>query len=85
MNHLINTRDFSLEEIEQLYKRATEFLDEKPREILKNKTVITIFFENSTRTRSSFEIAAKRLGAMVVSLDVSGCITADGTIQEPDT
>jgi len=78
VNHLINTRDFSLEEIEQLYKRATEFLDEKPREILKNKTVITIFFENSTRTRSSFEIAAKRLGAMVVSLDVSRSSSSKG-------
>lgn len=78
MNHLINTRDFSLEEIEQLLERATEFLDEKPREILKNKTVITIFFENSTRTRSSFEIAAKRLGAMVVSLDVSRSSSSKG-------
>lgn len=78
MNHLINTRDFSLEEIEQLFERATEFLDEKPREILKNKTVITIFFENSTRTRSSFEIAAKRLGAMVVSLDVSRSSSSKG-------
>jgi len=78
VNHLINTRDFSLEEIEQLLERATEFLDEKPREILKNKTVITIFFENSTRTRSSFEIAAKRLGAMVVSLDVSRSSSSKG-------
>ena len=78
MNHLINTRDFSLEEIEKLLERATEFLDEKPREILKNKTVITIFFENSTRTRSSFEIAAKRLGAMVVSLDVSRSSSSKG-------
>ncbi|QIR75172.1 aspartate carbamoyltransferase catalytic subunit [Sulfurospirillum diekertiae] len=78
VNHLINTRDFSLEEIEKLLERATEFLDEKPREILKNKTVITIFFENSTRTRSSFEIAAKRLGAMVVSLDVSRSSSSKG-------
>jgi len=78
VNHLINTRDFSLEEIEQLFERATEFLDEKPREILKNKTVITIFFENSTRTRSSFEIAAKRLGAIVVSLDVSRSSSSKG-------
>ena len=78
MNHLINTRDLSLEEIELLYAIATEFLDEKPREILKNKMVITIFFENSTRTRSSFEIAAKRLGAMVVSLDVSRSSSSKG-------
>ena len=78
MKHLINTRDFSLEEVDQIMARASEFLDEKPRDILKNKTVITIFFENSTRTRSSFEIAAKRLGAMVVSLDVSRSSSSKG-------
>lgn len=78
MNHLINTRDFSVEEVAQIFARAKEFLDEKPRDILKNKTVITIFFENSTRTRSSFEIAAKRLGAMVVSLDVSRSSSSKG-------
>ncbi|MDD3342255.1 MAG: aspartate carbamoyltransferase catalytic subunit [Sulfurospirillaceae bacterium] len=78
MNHLINTRDFSLDEIEKLFERAAEFLDEQPRDILQNKTVITIFFENSTRTRSSFEIAAKRLGAHVVSLDVSKSSSSKG-------
>jgi aspartate carbamoyltransferase catalytic subunit len=78
VKHLINTRDFSLEEVSQIMARANEFLDEKPRDILNNKTVITIFFENSTRTRSSFEIAAKRLGAMVVSLDVSRSSSSKG-------
>jgi aspartate carbamoyltransferase catalytic subunit len=78
VNHLINTRDFSLLEIEQLFERAAEFLDEKPRNILQNRSVITIFFENSTRTRSSFEIAAKRLGAHVVSLDVSKSSSSKG-------
>jgi aspartate carbamoyltransferase catalytic subunit len=68
---LINTRDFSLEDVNELYKRAEEFLDEKQRDVLSGKMIITIFFEDSTRTRSSFEIAAKRLGAEVVSLDVS--------------
>lgn len=78
MNHLINSRDFSLVEVEQILERAALFLDEKPRDILKNKMVITIFFENSTRTRSSFEIAAKRLGADVVSLDVSKSSSSKG-------
>ena len=78
MRHLINTRDFSYEEVEAILERAHTFLDEKPRDILHNKTVITIFFENSTRTRSSFEIAAKRLGAMVVSLDVSKSSSSKG-------
>ena len=37
MKHLINTRDFSLEEVEHILARADEFLDEKPRDILKLK------------------------------------------------
>lgn len=78
MDHLINTKDFSLAEVDELFKRATLFCDEQPRDILKNKTLITIFFENSTRTRSSFEIAAKRLGAHVVSLDVAKSASSKG-------
>lgn len=78
MQHLINTRDFSIDEVNALFKRAELFLDEKQRDILNDRMVITIFFENSTRTRSSFEIAAKRLGANVVSLDVSHSSSSKG-------
>lgn len=45
MQHLINTRDFSIEEVDALYKRAEEFLDEKQRDTLKDKMVITIFLK----------------------------------------
>ncbi len=78
MQHLINTRDFSIDEVNVLFKRAQEFLDERSRDLLKNRMIITIFFENSTRTRSSFEVAAKRLGANVVSLDVSKSSSSKG-------
>jgi aspartate carbamoyltransferase catalytic subunit len=78
LKHLINTRDFTLEEIDLLCDRAKEFLDNKQRDILKGHMIITIFFENSTRTRSSFEIAAKRMGASVVSLDVSKSSSSKG-------
>ncbi len=71
MKHLINTKDLSIDEIEKLFIRASELKTKIIEKTLENKLIITIFFENSTRTRSSFEIAAKRLGAMVVSLDVS--------------
>ncbi len=70
MQHLIRTADFTKEEIINLFEDAKTFLDMNSREILKGKIVVTLFFENSTRTRSAFEIAAKRLGAEVVSLDV---------------
>ena len=78
MQHLIHTKDFSIQEIDSLFNSVEEFLDEKYRTTLKNKMIITIFFENSTRTRSSFEIAAKRLGADVVSLDISKSSSSKG-------
>ncbi len=76
--HLINTKDFSVDEITELFKEAELFLDGEKRDVLKNKLVINIFFENSTRTLSSFEIASKRLGADVVTLDVSKSSTSKG-------
>ena len=76
--NLTHTKDLSKNEIINILKRAEIFLDEKKREILNGKLVINIFFENSTRTRSSFEIAAKRLGADVVNLDVSRSSTSKG-------
>ena len=78
MQHLIRTSDFSKEEILALFNEAKEFLKFEPNEILKGKIIVTLFFENSTRTRSSFEIAAKRLGAEVVSLDVGTSSTSKG-------
>ena len=69
--HLTDTKDFSKEEISGLFERAEQFLNGDYPGVLKHKLVINIFFENSTRTRSSFEVAAKRLGAEVVNLDVA--------------
>ena len=76
--HLTHTKDLSKNEIIEIFKRAELFLDEQKRDILKGKLIINIFFENSTRTRSSFEIASKRLGADVVNLDVSRSSTSKG-------
>ena len=71
MQHLIRTDDFTVEEIESLFKDARSFSDGRFDRILQDKIVITLFFENSTRTKSSFEIATKRLGAEIVHLDVA--------------
>lgn len=78
MQHLIRTSDFSKDEILSLFDDAREFLKYEASDILKGKIIVTLFFENSTRTRSSFEIAAKRLGAEVVSLDVGSSSTKKG-------
>ncbi len=76
--HLTHTKDLNKNEILQIFSYAKEYLDNKKREDLKGKLIINIFFENSTRTRSSFEIAALRLGADVVNLDVAKSSTAKG-------
>ncbi len=78
MQHLITTADFSNEEILKLFDDAKMFRDLKSNDLLKGKIIVTLFFENSTRTRSSFEIAAKRLGAEVVNLEVQTSSTKKG-------
>lgn len=78
MRHLISTKDLANDEVLTLFKDAEEFLDEKPRDLLRGKSVTTIFFENSTRTLSSFETAAKRLDAKVLRLDVSRSSSSKG-------
>lgn len=78
MRHLIRTDDLSLEEIDALFADAARYSDGRFERILQDRIIITLFFENSTRTRSSFEIAARRLGADVVHLDVAKSSTKKG-------
>ncbi len=78
MQHLIRTDDFSTQEVNSILEDAKYFSDGHFEKILQDKIIITLFFENSTRTRSSFEIAAKRLGAEMVHLDVSKSSTKKG-------
>ena len=78
MRHLIRTDDFTLEEIEQLFDDAEQFANGGFDRILQDKIIITLFFENSTRTKSSFEIAAKRLGAEMIHLDLAKSSTKKG-------
>ncbi len=78
MKRLINTSDFTIDEILTIFKKSENFKKGKIKKSLCDKLIITIFFENSTRTRSSFEVAAKRLGAEVVSLDVSKSSSSKG-------
>ncbi|KIM10678.1 MAG: aspartate carbamoyltransferase [Sulfuricurvum sp. PC08-66] len=75
---LLQTDDLSTATIEALFEDAHLFLDGSFHKHLEHKLIITLFFENSTRTRSSFEVAAKRLGASVVHLDVAKSSTSKG-------
>ena len=78
MQHLTRTDDFTSQEIEELLIDAKKYSKGGFFNDLENKLIITLFFENSTRTRSSFEIAAKRLGANMVHLDVAKSSTKKG-------
>ena len=78
MQHLTRTDDFTIEEINEILADAKRFSDGRFDRILQDKIIITLFFENSTRTKSSFEIAAKRLGAEIVHLDVNASSTKKG-------
>jgi len=71
MQHLVDTNDFSDTQIAQLLTDAKNFKTHYPPQLLHDKLLITLFFEASTRTRSAFEVAAKRLGASIVHLDPS--------------
>ncbi len=82
MQHLVDTDDLSKSQIHQILSDATYFKSRKIVPLLSGKLIITLFFENSTRTRSSFEVAAKRLGADMVHLDPSRSSTKKGETLE---
>jgi aspartate carbamoyltransferase catalytic subunit len=74
--HLLGIEGLSREEITGLLDLGEEFVDlnrqiEKKRASLRGRTQINLFFEASTRTQSSFELAGKRLGADVMNMSVS--------------
>ncbi len=78
MQHLVDTNNFSDQQIQNLLNDAKTFKANRPSQLLRDKLLITLFFEASTRTRSSFEVAAKRLGAAVVHLDPSKSSSSKG-------
>ncbi|HXG84194.1 MAG TPA: aspartate carbamoyltransferase catalytic subunit [Pyrinomonadaceae bacterium] len=80
---LLGIRNLSAEEIVGILDTAENFLEINQREIkkvptLRGKTVINLFFESSTRTRTSFELAAKRLSADAVNISVSSSAVTKG-------
>jgi len=75
-SHILDLDDFTREEIELVLETADAMTEVLTREVkkvptLRGKTVVTLFYEASTRTRASFELAAKNLSADTVSLDAS--------------
>ncbi|HEV7769566.1 MAG TPA: aspartate carbamoyltransferase catalytic subunit [Solirubrobacterales bacterium] len=77
MKHLLAIEPLSREEIETILDRAESFAEVGRRDIkkvptLRGRTVVSLFYESSTRTSSSFELAAKRLSADLVSVKAAG-------------
>lgn len=83
MKHLLSVDDLDRDGIESLLEQADGFAEIARRDIkkvptLRGRTVVTLFYEASTRTSSSFELAAKRLSADVVSVKAPGSSVEKG-------
>lgn len=81
--HILSMADLSREDIEFIFQTTDRFREVGGRPIkkvpaLRGKTVINLFFENSTRTRTSFEIAGKRLSADVINIAKSSSSVSKG-------
>jgi aspartate carbamoyltransferase catalytic subunit len=80
---LLNIRDLTIEEMNLILETADSFKEVSGRDIkkvptLRGKTVVNLFFEPSTRTRTSFELAAKRLSADVINFTPSSSSVVKG-------
>ena len=81
--HLLGIQDLSVNDVNIILNEASKFIElnkskNKKLDILKGKTQINLFFEPSTRTQSSFELAGKRLGADVMSMNITNSAIKKG-------
>jgi aspartate carbamoyltransferase catalytic subunit len=81
--HLLGIKDLLKEDIEIILSTAAQFKDVLQRPVkkvpsLRDITIVNLFYENSTRTRISFELAEKRLSADTINFTVSGSSAAKG-------
>lgn len=83
VKHLLGIKELQPEDIQTIFRTADNFKQVLQRQIkkvpaLRDTTIANIFFENSTRTRISFELAQKRLSADVVNFSASGSSVSKG-------
>ncbi len=83
MRHLLDTRTLSRDDAIRILDVAEDMADTQGREVkklptLRGRTVVNLFFEDSTRTRISFEAAAKRLSADVINFSAKGSSVSKG-------
>jgi aspartate carbamoyltransferase catalytic subunit len=82
-SHCLSIKQYNQNQIQHILDTAASWVDADdqlilPQPLLQGKTVANLFFERSTRTRCSFELAAKRLGACVLNFDSAGSSTGKG-------
>jgi len=83
VKHLLSTKDLTRDEAIQILDLAEDMADAGTREVkklpaLRGRTVVNLFFEDSTRTKISFEAAAKRLSADVINFTAKGSSVSKG-------
>ncbi len=85
LKHFLTPEGLSAELLTQILDTAETFIDNtqspkkiKSTQLLRDKTVVNLFFENSTRTRTTFELAAKNLGAEVINMNIATSATSKG-------
>lgn len=83
LRHFLAIEGLGRQHLLQILDNAVKFSGSNgqryvPSPLLKNKTIVNLFVESSTRTRSSFELAAKRLGADVLNFDINTSSTSKG-------
>ena len=81
--HLLGIQDLSINDVNLILNESHSFIKlnqskNKRLDVLKGKTQINLFFEPSTRTQSSFELAGKRLGADVMSMNMGNSAIKKG-------
>jgi aspartate carbamoyltransferase catalytic subunit len=83
VKHLLGIKDLQTQDIDTIFKTADNFKDVLKRSIkkvpaLRDTTIVNLFYENSTRTRISFELAEKRLSADTINFAASGSSVSKG-------
>ena len=71
--HILSIKDLSIKDITDILNKAEKFLNKrnKKKNSFSNKNIINLFFEDSTRTLTSFELAGKQLGASVINMSIA--------------
>ena len=71
--HILSIKDLSIKDITKILTKAEKFLNKKNKKknSFSNKNIINLFFEDSTRTLTSFELAGKQLGASVINMSIA--------------